>query len=89
MKGEKDGVQSTSRRGYEKLFTHGDSWDSLGGESCDDELPWLATLYRMKFPPPENFFANIPCSSPFNMSFRGRGSATGANRGGFGNRGGE
>ncbi|KAJ6017575.1 hypothetical protein N7451_000954 [Penicillium sp. IBT 35674x] len=46
----------------------------------------------MKFPPPENFFAqvqspNFPSSAI--MSFRGRGfSGTGANRGGFGSRGG-
>ncbi|KAJ6083945.1 hypothetical protein N7486_010745 [Penicillium sp. IBT 16267x] len=46
----------------------------------------------MKFPPPENFFAqvqppNLPSSAI--MSFRGRGfSGTGANRGGFGSRGG-
>lgn len=70
----------------EKLLTHG---VNMGGESCDSKLPWLATLYRMKFPPSENFFANIPQPIHLNMSFRGRGPATGANRGGFGNRGGE
>jgi hypothetical protein len=41
----------------------------------------------MKFPPLENFFAQEPPTTTiFNMSFRGRG--TGANRGGFGSRGG-
>ncbi|KAJ5631226.1 H/ACA ribonucleoprotein complex subunit GAR1 [Penicillium longicatenatum] len=46
----------------------------------------------MKFPPPENFFAQVqPLNLPSSaiMSFRGRGfSGTGANRGGFGSRGG-
>ncbi|KAJ5744341.1 H/ACA ribonucleoprotein complex subunit GAR1 [Penicillium manginii] len=40
-----------------------------------------------KFPPSENFFVQPQIPQQLNMSFRGRG--TGANRGGFGSRGGE
>ena len=53
----------------------------------------LATLYRFKFPPRENFSSFVQAvNNPYHhkMSFRGRGNASGANRGGFGGgRGGE